>query len=326
MSRDTNQVIKALGVMIFMIVIYAMLTHPGLYLQSKAVEAPVHNVATVTITNSDAYGRVYIDIRGLIAQGDDETFESLVGSNPDTTRVIVRLSSPGGNFASGISIASSIHEKHLATYVADNEFCGSICAIIWVSGSIRVVGGPKSSIAFHNVYNSVTRQASASGNAVLGAYLKQLGFSYSTIGWMTTPSIDEANYLTSANASQLGISVAEISDLPMPVQRPKVPQADPAPVPATTTTNPRMIRLRVAQDLHLRVAPDPTAGNVLGPAPNDFIPTGTIVSLDTDRCTTWGNVNYSTWCYINYQETRGWMSGWVNTHYLEYEYTDERYS
>jgi hypothetical protein len=188
------------------------------------------NAATITASKPDSLGREYVDIKGDILPDDDKRFNAIVGARPDPTRVIVRLSSPGGVFVAGMNIATSIHDKKLATLVPDGASCGSICAIMWISGSTKAVGGDNSKIWFHNVYNGATGQATGSGNAMLGSYLGKLGFNYSAISWMTEKPANGANPLTWPRAKQFGIDAVPADDLPMPAQKPGVTQT-PSKIP-----------------------------------------------------------------------------------------------
>jgi hypothetical protein len=52
------------------------------------------------------------------------------------------------------------------------------CALIWLAGS-PAVGGPQSHIGFHAA--SVGKTISSKGNAVIGAYLRDLGLNYNAI-------------------------------------------------------------------------------------------------------------------------------------------------
>jgi hypothetical protein len=174
------------------------------------------NAATITASKPDQFGREYVDIRGPILPGDDMAFDSLVGYHPDPNRVIVRLASPGGEFNAGMNIASSIHEKHLATFVPGNSGCASMCAIMWVSGSSRAAE-LGSMIGFHNMYSGATKQAAAVPNAILGSYLGKLGFSYKAISWMTTKPANDINLLDQSTARQFGINIVSAEELPKPV-------------------------------------------------------------------------------------------------------------
>jgi len=55
---------------------------------------------------------------------------------------------------------------------------------IWLAGTLRTVGGTPQ-IGFHAAYDEDSGQASGAGNAVMGAYLRDLEFAYKAIAVMT---------------------------------------------------------------------------------------------------------------------------------------------
>jgi hypothetical protein len=184
------------------------------------VGATPANAATITATQPDAFGRTFVDIKGPIFPDDDKKLDSLLGEKPDASRVIIRLSSPGGAFIAGMNMATSIHDKHLATLVPNGAMCGSMCAIMWVAGSTKAVGGFESAIGFHNIYSGVTGLAVASDNAILGSFLGKLGLGYKAIKWMTEKPAGGGNFLNAAKAREFGIAVVSPEDLPVPVSAP----------------------------------------------------------------------------------------------------------
>jgi hypothetical protein len=183
------------------------------------------NAATVTATQPDAFGRTFVDIKGPIFPDDDKKLDSLLGEKPDASRVIICLSSPGGAFIAGMNMATSIHDKHLATLVPNGALCGSMCAIIWVAGSTKAVGGSESAIGFHNIYSGATGLAVASDNAIPRSFLGKLGLGYKAISWMTEKPANGGNFLNAAKAKELGIAAVSPEDLPVPVSV-SVPQTN----------------------------------------------------------------------------------------------------
>jgi hypothetical protein len=152
------------------------------------------DAATITVNAPDAFGRTFIDISGDINLGDDDAFQKqtqyLTANN-----VIVSLVSRGGNPLSAMQIGEWVHRFGWGTYVPSNAICASACALIWISGVPRATGTP-SYIGFHAVSDSRTGEEIGYGNAVVGAYLSKLGFSYDTVICATTSSPDEMWWLT----------------------------------------------------------------------------------------------------------------------------------
>ena len=97
-----------------------------------------------------------------------------------TTKTTVEFRSKGGNLLAGIRIGSLIRAKKFATVVPDGTQCASACALAWLGGIRRFVG------EHSRVVNKAGGPVeSGSGNAILGAYLNQLGLSEKAILYIT---------------------------------------------------------------------------------------------------------------------------------------------
>ncbi|MGH6788779.1 MAG: hypothetical protein ACRECC_03760 [Pseudolabrys sp.] len=78
-------------------------------------------------------------------------------------------------------------------------------------------------IGFHSVYvlKNGTPQENSSGNAIFGAYLSQLGLSDKAIFYLTAAPPESMNWLTPAQAEQVGISLRVFDeDIKKPEQTP----------------------------------------------------------------------------------------------------------
>jgi hypothetical protein len=62
--------------------------------------------------------------------------------------------------------------------------------MIWLAGATRFAG-QQSYIGFHAAYNSTTNQPTAAGNALAGAYLRELGFKFDAIAWLINAPADK---------------------------------------------------------------------------------------------------------------------------------------
>jgi hypothetical protein len=160
---------------------------------------------------------------GEIQPGDDDRFIDLA---KNFNRAIVSLHSEGGSVIPAMVIGETIRRKKFGTLVPSRSTCASACALIWLAG-IKRFYGPEAHIGFHGVFNAETFDASAPGNALVGAYLSKLGLSYKAILYMTKAPPDEMNWLSSKVAKQLGISADMLSDSPPQQPAPRV--AQPAP-------------------------------------------------------------------------------------------------
>jgi hypothetical protein len=69
------------------------------------------------------------------------------------------------------------------TLVLDNRTCASACALIWLAGHYRWAA-PKAAIGFHAIYYG-DGNVSSGGNALVGAYLRDLGLSLKAIRYLT---------------------------------------------------------------------------------------------------------------------------------------------
>jgi hypothetical protein len=107
-----------------------------------------------------------------------------------------------------------------------------MCAYAWLAGKVRHAG-LNAHIGFHGIYDAGTlpdghmdgnspATASGPGNAIIGAYLRQLGFNYDTIGKLSSPSPKEMLWLTQKNAAELGITYT-FDDVPVAENKPTIP-------------------------------------------------------------------------------------------------------
>lgn len=82
----------------------------------------------------------------------------------------------------------AIHLKGFATLVPDGVQCASACALAWLGGIPRLMG-ETAKVGFHAVYTSNGGQPaiSSAGNALVGAYLNQLGLPTSAVLYITSP-------------------------------------------------------------------------------------------------------------------------------------------
>jgi hypothetical protein len=147
-------------------------------------------------------------IRGDIVRGDEEQFKKLVTKYKQPRGTMVVLKSDGGKMVAGLNIGLAIRALQYRTLAVDE--CVSVCAFMWLAGQPRSVFD-NASIGFHGVYTKKddgTVEAARSGNALAGAYLARLGFSYDAIEYMTHAGPDEAEWLDNAKAKKYNIQVA----------------------------------------------------------------------------------------------------------------------
>ena len=116
-------------------------------------------------------------IKGLFAQSEDKkdvaAFTAIATAQKKPPFVF--LESPGGLTWTGVNLGRVIRERGLTTGVADNAQCSSACALVWMGGKERLMGR-NARIGFHAT-KSPDNSISPHGNAVVGAYLHEVGIS-----------------------------------------------------------------------------------------------------------------------------------------------------
>lgn len=156
--------------------------------------------------NRDAgdHGIDFITVRGVLNEGDDALFRKIAAASE---KAIVVLNSEGGSVTAGIEIGRAIKLRGFATAVPPGTLCASACALTWLAGSPRFLDGT-SKLGFHAAYRVVDGEASESGvgNALVGAYLNQIGLPDNAIIYVTSAPPQGIEWLTAAKASTVGIS------------------------------------------------------------------------------------------------------------------------
>ena len=171
----------------------------GLFAASTTFAA---NAAMIDYKPDD--GVNVISITGRIESGDENRFEAIASTLNGPTLVI--LNSPGGIVVDGLDIGLMIRRKGYYTAVPEDTVCASVCGLIWLAGAKRGLA-PSSKIGFHAASNPNGEETGA-GNALVGGYLKELGFSYGAIMFMTSASPDDMQWLTPEIATRFGITYA----------------------------------------------------------------------------------------------------------------------
>jgi hypothetical protein len=154
-------------------------------------------------------GMVLIFISGEMVLGDEKTFanEALPHEN-----AVVVFKSNGGNLKAGIEIGKAIRLKGFSTFVADGESCASACALAWLGGRARAMSAT-ARVGFHaaHIQTGEQRVATSVGNALVGAYVAQLGLPERAVVYVTSAAPDEIKWLTFADAQAIGIDVKQVN-------------------------------------------------------------------------------------------------------------------
>jgi hypothetical protein len=202
-------------------------------------------------------GTHFLLIRGEIERGDAETFSAVANALPPG-KVVVGLDSPGGVLRTGLNIGITIHKRGYGTVVYSE--CDSVCGLIWLAGTPRSFA-EDANLGFHVAYikdENGDVLESGQGNALAGAYLANLGLSYTAIAYLTSAAPDEMAWLTPAKARQLGISLdflskeeaghtaAQATHTPPPVLVPALPPMALVPAVPLSVTFPHLYPPRAA--------------------------------------------------------------------------------
>ena len=168
------------------------------------------NAAEIEIKRLDN-GSALIVIEGDFEHGDIDTFRTKAASL-STAKAAVAFRSDGGSLVAGIRIGTLIREKKFATVIPDGASCASACALAWLGGTRRFMG-QGASVGFHAAYilKSYGPIESGSGNAILGAYLNQLGLSENAILHVTKTAPTSIQWMSLEDVNEQGIAVAALS-------------------------------------------------------------------------------------------------------------------
>jgi hypothetical protein len=155
-------------------------------------------------------GATLIAIDGELELGDIDSFRAKTEPLP-VGRTTVEFRSKGGRLLAGIRIGAQIRAKRFNTVVPEGAQCASACALAWLGGARRFVG-EDSSVGFHTAYILKTAGPAESGpgNAILGAYLNQIGLSEEAILYITHAAPTSVQWMSLEEAVEYGIVVAKL--------------------------------------------------------------------------------------------------------------------
>src|SRR3974390_950361 len=137
------------------------------------------SAAQIQVYPGTAEKPAIIYLTGDIVSGDQSRFSAIAAANSNAVLV---LSSPGGALMPAIEIGKATRLRGYTTVVYDESVCASACALIWAAGSRRVISGT-GRIGFHASYEDESGKLveTGVGNAVVGHYLAQLGYSETAV-------------------------------------------------------------------------------------------------------------------------------------------------
>jgi hypothetical protein len=147
-----------------------------------------------------------IGLQGEIKPDDVATFRRAADTS---AKAVVVLDSGGGAALAGIEMGKLIHLKQFATFVPEDTLCASSCALMWLAGNPREIA-PGGAVGFHAAYISQgdgKLMTSGSGNALVGAYLDQIGLSEDVIAYVTHAPPEKMGWLSEGTARAIGLDV-----------------------------------------------------------------------------------------------------------------------
>ncbi len=163
------------------------------------------NGAKIDVSHFDD-GSALVLLQGNIELDDIAQFWAKAAT---LSKATVVFRSDGGSLLAGIRIGTLIRERGFVTLVPDGARCVSACAVAWLGGLQRLMGNG-SKVGFHAAYVLEGHRSieSGPGNAVLGAYLFQLGLSEDSIVYITGADPGSISWLSLEQAAQHGIDVS----------------------------------------------------------------------------------------------------------------------
>jgi len=160
------------------------------------------NAATISVKFSDGIEVPTIKVDGKIDFDDDKRFRRIAAA---FSTALVVFNSDGGSAFAGLEIGRLIRSRNFSTHVVDR--CVSACALAWLGGTKRFMA-PTAQIGFHAVYNAETGRETAAANALIGAYLNQIGLADVAVVYITQAAPTSMTWLNPNSAQRVGIEVS----------------------------------------------------------------------------------------------------------------------
>lgn len=202
-----------------------------------AVTMPAHAATITSIPSGDDPASGLIMISGEIVAGDAEKFRAEALKLRNAT---VGLSSGGRTLGPALEIGKMVRLMSFSTIVVGSDQCASACALIWMAGARRFLGDG-ARVGFHAAYRSETGVPVESGvaNAIIGAYVTQLGYPSSTAAFVAQASPTDMTWLCDDNARAAGLSFERRGAATAPASSTTFPSpAPPTPSPLAGSNAP----------------------------------------------------------------------------------------
>ena len=181
----------------------------GLALTSSLAWATQAAAAEISIEPSNTPSSALIAIDGTLVPEDIDQFRAKVAG---VKNAVVLFRGDGGSVLAAIRIGRYIRVKNWISFVPADTTCASACALAWLGGSRRLANST-ARIGFHAAHTIKDGQVTETGlgNAMVGAYLNELGLSDEAIVYITSADPTSMRWLTAGDAATFGI---ELETLP----------------------------------------------------------------------------------------------------------------
>lgn len=255
-----------------------------------------------------------ITVSGPFEAGDDKALARALLETHGSA--VVLFQSPGGSLLAGLAMGRAIRLQGATTVVDEGATCASACGLAWLGGVRRMMGsGAK--VGFHAAYYVDDQGRSietGQGNALIGAYLNQLGLSEKAVLYITQAAPADMTWLTFDDADDLGISVRQVGvSAPVRPAAPPVRQAapqPPAPPPPAAPAPPsapagaagwQIVHHAPAGYMNIRSGPGTQHPVIFTLPPAQPVSLGTCRTADPGGGT-------GQWCEVAASGKQGWIS------------------
>ena len=179
---------------------------PALILALAALLAPARAATFEVMKLPD--GRPVVRMSGDIELGDGTKFAGAMHARPVPVALV--LTGEGGNTDAAMKIGMTARMFGMETIVPGGVVCASACALTWTAGA-PMAAGQGARIGFHGAYlveNGVLRRSEA-GSALVGIYLKRLGFEDATVAYMTAAEPRNMTWLKGEEAAHMHLRIVQ---------------------------------------------------------------------------------------------------------------------
>lgn len=150
---------------------------------------------------------IQIDAIGLFSKDSGEDFSQIIKQlHPEKRRIVVHLSSLGGNLAGAIKVGQLLREHEIHTQTGFKEsVCYSACAYAFMGGRVRELG-PQAKLGVHQFYsktNELNASTSQSISAMLSIYFDLMGIDKKILQLALSTQPNKITLIGKSQAQQL---------------------------------------------------------------------------------------------------------------------------